>query len=522
MTTAVHVSDRPGGYPTLAQALADAPDGTVITLATGTYPESVELTGRRITVQAADAGVVLAGPIRAIGGELVLRGIEVRGGITTDDVALTVDRCTVSGGRGPALRVRGSTAFEVVGCTITASEQGVVVEGAPGTLTATTISEVTGDGVVVGVGADPVLRECTVTGCGLRGIYVYQYSRPVIEDCEITRTGAEGIAAAHHAAPVLRRCTVSATRGAGIAFAAGCGGTVDSCHADIHVDPTATTTVIEGPPSVGPLEALLAELDGMIGLPQVKAEVRALVDELQVNEWRRAAGLPVGPTGHHLVFAGAPGTGKTTVARIYGKLLKALGVLPGGEFHEVSRRDLVGQYIGHTAEKTASVFEQAMGGVLFIDEAYTLTRAAGAGDFGQEAVDTLVKLMEDHRDSVAVIVAGYTGEMTGFLAANPGLASRFGKTVEFEDYTPDELLGIIDRMALSGEYHLDRGSDPILLDHFEHASQDPNFGNARDARKLFEAVRKAQSQRLRTLGRIPEVAELRELRVEDVLAAITH
>ncbi|NUT92164.1 MAG: AAA family ATPase [Saccharothrix sp.] len=516
MTAALHVSDRPG---VLGQALVDAPDGTVITLAAGTYVEAVELTGRRLTLQAATgARVVLDGPVRAVGGEVVLRGIEVRGGVAADDVALTVDRCTLSGGRGPALCVRGGTAFEVVGCTITASEQGVVVEGAPGTLVGTTISEVTGDGVVVGVGADPVLRDCTVTGCGLRGIYVYQYSRPVIEDCEVTRTGAEGIAVAHHAAPVLRRCTVTSP----VAFGAGCGGTVDSCHADLRLDPTATTTVVEGPPSAGPLEDLLAELDGMIGLPQVKAEVRALVDELQVNEWRRAAGLPVGPTGHHLVFAGAPGTGKTTVARIYGRLLKALGVLPGGEFREVSRRDLVGQYIGHTAEKTASVFEQAMGGVLFIDEAYTLTRAAGAGDFGQEAVDTLVKLMEDHRGSVAVIVAGYTGEMTGFLAANPGLASRFGKTVEFEDYSAEELLGIIDRMAVAGEYHLDRGADPVLLDHFSRAALDPNFGNARDARRLFEAVRKAQSQRLRTLGRIPDVEELRELRVEDVLAAVTR
>ncbi|MFI9815342.1 AAA family ATPase [Saccharothrix variisporea] len=518
MTAALHVSDRPGGYPTLGQALADAPDGTVITLAGGTYAEAVELTGRRVTLQAAaGASVVLDGPLRAVGGELVVRGIEVRGGIATDDVALIVDRCTVSGGRGPALRVRGGTAFEVVGCTITAAEQGVVVEGAPGTVVGTTISEITGDGVVVGVGADPVLRDCTVTGCGLRGIYVYQYSRPVVEDCEISRTGAEGVVAAHHAAPVLRRCTVSA----GIVFGPGCGGAVDSCDGDVQLDPAATTSVVAGPPSAGPLEELLAELDGMIGLPQVKAEVRALVDELQVNEWRRAAGLPVGPAGHHLVFAGAPGTGKTTVARIYGRLLKALGVLPGGEFREVSRRDLVGQYIGHTAEKTASVFEQAMGGVLFIDEAYTLTRAVGAGDFGQEAVDTLVKLMEDHRNSVAVIVAGYTADMVGFLAANPGLASRFAKTVEFEDYTAEELLGIIDRMAVAGEYRLDRGADPVLLDHFERAALEPHFGNARDARRLFEAVRKAQSQRLRTLGRVPDVEELRELRVEDVLAAVT-
>jgi SpoVK/Ycf46/Vps4 family AAA+-type ATPase len=268
------------------------------------------------------------------------------------------------------------------------------------------------------------------------------------------------------------------------------------------------------------LDDLLAELDGMIGLPGVKAEVRALVDELQVNEWRRRAGLQVGLASHHLVFTGAPGTGKTTVARIYGKLLRSLGVLPRGQFHEVSRRDLVGQYIGHTAEKTAVVFEESLGGVLFIDEAYTLSRSAGAGgDFGQEAIDTLVKLMEDHRDEVAVIVAGYTDEMIDFLGANPGLASRFARTVGFENYSADELLDILRRMAAAGDYLLDSPAAPVLLDHFAGIAEDPNFGNARDARRLFEGIRKAQSQRLRRLGGIPGITELRTLVVDDVLAA---
>jgi hypothetical protein len=541
---ALLVARRPGAYPTIGDALAEAADGAVITIAGGEYAETVELTGLRVTLAAADgATVVVDGrgadrPVfRAVGGSLVLKGIELLAGgasaIQAEDTELTLLRCTISGGRGPAIAIRGSAAFEVTGCVISTAEQGIVVDGSPGRLEDTTVEDVTGDGITLGQGADPVVRNCRVTGCGLRGVYVYQYARPVIEGCVISHTGYEGIAVAHHGSPVLKRCTVSDARGSGIAFGPGCGGAISACRVENTAEPgisiaegaTATFSETADPAESGgsgdrELDDMLAELDAMIGLPGVKAEVRALVDELQVNEWRRRAGLPVGATSHHLIFAGAPGTGKTTVARIYGKLLKALGVLPRGQFREVSRRDLVGQYIGHTAEKTATVFEEAKGGVLFIDEAYTLSRLAGSGgDFGQEAIDTLVPLMEDHRDEVAVIVAGYTGEMVDFLSANPGLASRFGKTIEFENYTAAELLGIIGRMAAAGDYDLDPAADPVLTDFFGRIAGDANFGNAREARRLFEGVRKAQSQRLRLLGRMPTLDELRSLHVDDVVAA---
>jgi hypothetical protein len=535
------VARRPGAYPTIGDALSDASDGAVVTIASGEYAETVELNGLRVTLAAADgATVVVDGrgadrPVfRATGGSLALKGIEILAGgapaIETESTELTVQRCTVSGGRGPAMAIRGTTAFTVTGSVISGAEQGILVDGAPGRIEDTTVEDVLGDGITLGQGADPVVTGCTVTGCGLRGFYVYQYARPVIEGCVISHTGYEGIAVAHHGAPVIERCTVTDTRGSGIAFASGCGGEISACRVANTAEPgisiaegaTPQLSEAAAPGAVGDsaLDEILAELDAMIGLPGVKEEVRALVDELQVNEWRRRAGLPIGATGHHLIFAGAPGTGKTTVARIYGKLLKALGVLPDGQFREVSRRDLVGQYIGHTAEKTGSVFEEAKGGVLFIDEAYTLSRLAGSGgDFGQEAIDTLVPLMEEHRDEVAVIVAGYTDEMVDFLAANPGLASRFGKTIEFENYSPDELLAIFGRMASSGDYVLDPGTAPVLTEHFRLISGDVNFGNARDARRLFEKVRKAQSQRLRLLGRMPAVEELRGLQVADVVAA---
>ncbi|MBE1575263.1 right-handed parallel beta-helix repeat-containing protein [Amycolatopsis roodepoortensis] len=538
------VARRPGAYPTIGDALTEASDGAVITIAGGEYAETVELSGLRVTLAAADgATVVVDGrgaerPVfRVTGGALVLEGIEVLAGaasaIQADDTELAVRDCTVSGGRGPAIAIRGTTAFTVSGCVISGAEQGILVDGSPGRIEDTTVEDVTGDGITLGQGADPVVLRCTVTGCGLRGIYVYQYARPVVEGCTVSHTGHEGIAVAHHGVPILKRCTVTDTRGPGIAFASGCGGEISGCRVSNTAEPGiaiaegATPTIGDtaDPGAVGDdaLDEMLAELDGMIGLPGVKEEVRSLVDELQVNEWRRRAGLPVGAAGHHLIFAGAPGTGKTTVARIYGKLLKALGVLPVGQFREVSRRDLVGQYIGHTAEKTATVFEEAKGGVLFIDEAYTLTRLAGSGgDFGQEAIDTLVPLMEEHRDEVAVIVAGYTGEMVDFLAANPGLASRFGKTIEFENYSPDELLAIFGRMASAGDYELDPAAGPVLTGHFRRVSGDVNFGNARDARLLFEKARTAQSQRLRLLGRMPAIEELRGLHVADVEAAIAR
>ncbi|OZM71319.1 ATPase [Amycolatopsis antarctica] len=535
---------RHGAYPTIGEALVDAAEGTCVTIAAGTYAETFELVGRRLTLCAADgAEVVLDGTggdspvLLSRGGAVELRGLTVRAGdagaIQSEGTELTVSGCTVHARIGAGICARGTGPVTVRDTTISGAEHGIVLESTSGLLENVVVDNVSGDGMIIGLGADPTLRSCTVSGCGNRGLYVYQHARPAVEGCRITRTGQAGIAVAHRSAPALRHSTVRDALGVGIEFGAGCGGSVQACEVGntaepaILLDPEATTRVLAdtglagGGGEGGTLDALLAELDGMVGLPGVKDSVRALVDEIQVNTWRRRAGLSTGAVSHHLVFAGAPGTGKTTIARAYGRLLRELGVLPRGEFREVSRRDLVGQYIGHTAEKTAGVFEEAMGGVLFIDEAYALSRLAGAGgDFGQEAIDTLVKLMEDHRDEVAVIVAGYTAEMIDFLAANPGLASRFSKTIEFENYTPDELVSIMVRMIGAGDYELDTASLPVLAEHFARHREDADFGNARDARRLFEGMRKAQSQRLRRLGRVPEPAELRALRVEDARAVI--
>jgi hypothetical protein len=375
-------------------------------------------------------------------------------------------------------------------------------------------------------------------------VYVYHSATPKIERCEIEDARGAGIAVAIQSSPTILECFIHDTHSVGIHVGPGCGGSIranqisGSASPPVFVDAGATAVVVEpedtaSRPLVGAaagssatgkdaerVDVLLRELDSMIGLARVKNEVRALIDEIQVNEWRRREGLAVDVVSQHLIFTGAPGTGKTTVARIYGQLLNALGMLPNGEFREVSRRDLVGQYIGHTAEKTTSVFEQSLGGVLFIDEAYTLSRSAGASaDFGQEAIDTLVKLIEDHRDHIAVIVAGYTTEMQDFLAANSGLASRFAKTLEFENYSPEELVLIAGRIARHGDYRFAPGLTDALLDWFSHLQRGESFGNAREARKLLEGMRKAQSGRLRALGRVPSRDDLTLLTVDDLLVA---
>ncbi|MFI6576130.1 right-handed parallel beta-helix repeat-containing protein [Nocardiopsis sp. NPDC050513] len=268
--------------------------------------------------------------------------------------------------------------------------------------------------------------------------------------------------------------------------------------------------------SVDEVAALREELDAMIGLSDVKTTVNDLANLLVMSEQRRSLGLPVAAMSHHLVFAGPPGTGKTTVARLYGRLLKTLGVLPGGQVVETARSDLVGRYVGHTAQMTAEVFERARGGVLFVDEAYTLAPRGNSGsDFGQEAIDTLVKLMEDHRDEVVVIVAGYTREMQRFLDSNPGLASRFNHRVEFPSYSDGELVTIVERMASGSGYTCSPDTLAALGEHFSGVERDANFGNARYARQVLERMITRQAGRLVGVGN-PTREDFTTLLVEDI------
>ena len=247
----------------------------------------------------------------------------------------------------------------------------------------------------------------------------------------------------------------------------------------------------------GALDAIRAEINELVGLAPVKEYVFGLADNLQVQQRRAAAGLKTASLSMHMIFTGNPGTGKTTIARLVAKYLKAIGALKGGQLVEVSRGDLVGRYTGHTAPLTNSVIESALGGVLFIDEAYSLYRGE-QDSFGLEAIDTLVKGMEDHRDELVVILAGYTKEMETFLTANSGLASRFPNKIEFPDYTAEELLQITHVQAKNKGYRLAESCTQPLLGYYARwqAADARTAGNGRLARNTLEKAIFHQSRRL--------------------------
>ena len=266
------------------------------------------------------------------------------------------------------------------------------------------------------------------------------------------------------------------------------------------------------------MKDLLAELDGYIGLQTVKEEVHNLINMASVYQLRRQHDLPTTDMSLHLVFTGNPGTGKTMMARMMARIYRSLDILSRGQLVEVDRSGLVAGYVGQTAIKTQKVIEKAMGGVLFIDEAYALN-GKSENDFGQEAIDTILKAMEDHRDDLVVIVAGYTDLMDKFIHSNPGLESRFNRFLLFEDYTPDEMLDIFKMQCKKGCYQLSDGVEELVRDYITEENGDPEtFGNARGVRNIFEHILVAQNNRLAAMETVTK-EDLMTLTQDDVLHA---
>ncbi|MCF3183762.1 right-handed parallel beta-helix repeat-containing protein [Streptomyces polychromogenes] len=408
--------------------------------------------------------------------------------------------------------------------------------GSGGSVTDCTVDGVQ-TGVIVTKGADPALERVTVTSPAEAGFYVSAGGRGTFTDCRVTGSSGFGFHVIDGCRSTLTGCHTERCARGGYEFAEdgplaeGCTGDEPGPRVTAEASSGAgarpvvrTVTAVQGlgerPPGAvaaaplpepRPREAagpagrgageVLGQLDALVGLDSVKREVRALTDMIEVGRRRQQAGLKAASVRRHLVFTGSPGTGKTTVARLYGEILASLGVLERGHLVEVSRVDLVGEHIGSTAIRTQEAFERARGGVLFIDEAYALAPEDSGRDFGREAIDTLVKLMEDHRDAVVVIVAGYTAEMERFLTVNPGVASRFSRTITFGDYGPRELLRIVEQQAEEHEYRLGEGTAQALLEYFTELPKGPAFGNGRTARQTFESMVE------RHAGRVAQLAE---------------
>jgi Cdc6-like AAA superfamily ATPase len=273
-------------------------------------------------------------------------------------------------------------------------------------------------------------------------------------------------------------------------------------------------------PPARPLDDLLVELDALIGLADVKREVRLVANLLRVQQIRQERGLPVVDQSRHLIFTGNPGTGKTTVARLLAQIYRTLGVVDRGHLVETDRAGLVAGFVGQTAKRVVDVFDRADQGVLLIDEAYSLARG-GDNDFGREAVDTVVKLVEDRRDRLVVILAGYPDEMAALVDTNPGMESRFPRTIHFPDYSDDELLAIVESMGTAGRYQLDEQARAAVRIWLAAQPRDQGFGNGRVARNLFESAVANQASRLVALDH-PTDGQLTTLVAADIPTPTPH
>jgi len=520
---AVQVSGRSG--PRFVDCvIADTPVGLAVDGGSSPQLDRIEVTGTRTAAAVFEdgAGVRVTGLVvrTDTGAGVVLRGA---GRLDLRDAEVVVGPAVAVELSGP---VQASLTDLRVGCS---AQTAVSLAGGVRATFASAL--VRGGGVLVGGRSEVSLQDCElvdapvdgllvgqdaavtatrvrVRSAGRHGVSVERGGRASLSACEVVASGADGVRLDTHEPVLVSQCAIRSSGGVPLnRLAEPDRVTVDNLVTDERT-PSRQRTVPERPdgepapaepgPADAELNGPLAELNSLVGLDGVKDEVTALINLIRMSQLRQQMGLPMPPMSRHLVFAGPPGTGKTTVARLYGTVLAELGVLSKGHLVEVARADLVAQYIGATAIKTTEVVTKAIGGVLFVDEAYTLTSQSGGSgpDFGQEAVDTLMKMMEDHRDELVVIVAGYSERMETFLASNPGMASRFTRTIEFPNYSVDELVTITTNLCRKHYYELDDDAIAALVEYFELVPKTETFGNGRVARKLFESMVNTQASRL--------------------------
>ncbi|MCA2217462.1 right-handed parallel beta-helix repeat-containing protein [Jidongwangia harbinensis] len=512
--------------------------GTSEHLAVATTNATLTLSGLRAGVQQG-GGLVVRDGATLDGSDLVLDtagavGLELLGGARA-----TVREIRCDGTGAAAVTVSGAATLDLRSAVLRGA--GLRVADGSAQVRDSEIAQASADGIHVASGGSVSAVQVRVRGARQDGIGLGRGARGSFTDCEVLGSGGAGFGVDTAEPVTISRCAVQDNGGEDVRRCADAKLTVDA----LTTGSRPATAYEERPSAVreereeetvpepeGELSGPLRELNSLIGLRGVKHEVTALINLIKVAQVRQQMGLPMPPMSRHLIFAGPPGTGKTTVARLYGSVLAELGILSKGHMIEAARADLVGQYIGSTAIKTTELVTKALGGVLFIDEAYTLSAGSGGSgpDFGQEAIDALMKIMEDHRDELVVIVAGYSELMEKFLESNPGLASRFTRTVEFPNYSVEELVTITSNLCSKHYYELTDDAMDALTTYFTRVPKTGTFGNGRVARKLFEAMINNQASRLASappakdteLNRltaqdlVPELALLEDLPVEHV------
>ncbi|MFC7432209.1 MULTISPECIES: AAA family ATPase [unclassified Agrococcus] len=503
-----------GGQLTIVRGTIGAIANAAITVEGGA---SLDATGT-VVADSDGIGLLVTSGGSATLADVTMRHLGGQGVVGMADASIELSGVGIHDGATHALHLIERARLTGETCELRgAGHDAVVVAGSASlTLADSTIQRPGGTGVTVSDEATAALTNVRIVEPEGEGAVARDAARLVLEGGSV-RGGRHGVAWEDSSTGALRRTRVVDVAGEAVRVDPDADVELDGLRQaddeDAHDgapareradgDGARRAEPEQAPGGESELERLLAELDQLVGLDSVKRQVETLVRMHQMAERRAEAGLPSPPVSRHLVFAGSPGTGKTTVARLYGRILAALGVVRTGQLVEVARPDLVAAVIGGTAIKTTEMFDKALGGVLFIDEAYALSKDGGSSnDFGGEAIDTLVKLMEDHRDDVVVIVAGYTNDMRTFMAANPGLSSRFSRTIEFTDYSSAEMVTIVEGLCRANHYSLEFETRAALHDYFTKLPRDETFGNGRTARKVFEEMLGRQAYRLGTADEV--------------------